>query len=123
MDIIYLSQLKLNTLIGIYEWERQAKRVIFVDLELATDTRAAAATDQLANTLDYGALAQRLTKVAENSEFFLIETLAERLANLILQEFHVPWLRLKLSKRGAVPTADDVGLIIERGCLPSTLET
>jgi dihydroneopterin aldolase len=117
MDIIYLSQLKLETLIGVYEWERQAKRVIFIDLELATDTRQAALTDDLAHTVDYGVLAQRLTQLAENSEFFLIETLADRLANLILQEFNVHWLRLKLSKRGAIPTADDVGLIIERGSL------
>jgi 7,8-dihydroneopterin aldolase/epimerase/oxygenase len=117
MDIIYLSQLKLETLIGVYDWERQAKRVIFVDLELATDTRRAASTDDLAHTVDYGTLAQRLTELAEKSEFFLIETLADRLANLILQEFNVCWLRLKLSKRGAIPSATDVGLIIERGSL------
>jgi len=117
MDIIYLSQLKLETLIGVYDWERQAKRVIFIDLELATDTRRAASTDDLAHTVDYGALAQRLTELAEKSEFFLIETLADRFANLILQEFNVRWVRLKLSKRGAIPTADDVGLIIERGSL------
>lgn len=117
MDIIYLSQLKLDTLIGVFEWERQAKRTIFVDLELATDSRRAAATDHLQDTLDYGELARRLTEVTENSEFFLIETLAERLSTTILQEFPVPWLRLKLSKRGAVPAADDVGLIIERGSL------
>ncbi len=118
MDIIYLSQLKLETLIGVYDWERQAKRVIFIDLELATDTRRAASTDDLAHTVDYGALAQRLTELAEKSEFFLIETLADRFANLILQEFNVRWVRLKLSKRGAIPTANDVGLIIERGSLP-----
>ena len=117
MDIIYLSQLKLETLIGVYEWERQAKRIILVDLELATDTRQAASTDDLAHTVDYGVLAQRLTELAEKSEFFLIETLADRLANLILQEFNVRWLRLKLSKRGAIPTAADVGLVIERGSL------
>lgn len=118
MDIIYLSQLKLETLIGVYDWERRAKRTIFVDLELATDSRRAAATDNLQDTLDYGELARRLTEVSENSEFFLIETLAERLSTTILQEFPVPWLRLKLSKRGAVPSADDVGLIIERGSVP-----
>jgi len=118
MDIIYLSQLKLETLIGVYDWERQAKRVIFIDLELATDTRRAASTDDLAHTVDYGALAQRLTELAEKSEFFLIETLADRFANLILQEFNVRWVRLKLSKRGAIPTANDVGLIIERGSFP-----
>jgi len=118
MDIIYLSQLKLETLIGVYDWERQAKRIIFIDLELATDTRRAASTDDLAHTVDYGALAQRLTELAEKSEFFLIETLADRFANLILQEFNVRWVRLKLSKRGAIPTANDVGLIIERGSLP-----
>jgi len=118
MDIIYLSQLKLETLIGVYDWERQAKRIIFIDLELATDTRRAASTDDLAHTVDYGALAQRLTELAEKSEFFLIETLADRFANLILQEFNVRWVRLKLSKRGAIPTANDVDLIIERGSLP-----
>ncbi len=117
MDIIYISQLQLNTLIGVFDWERQAKRTIFIDLELAIDTQRAAQTDDLTYTVDYGSLACRLSEVAEKSEFFLIETLADRLANIILQEFHVPWLRLKLSKRGAIPTATDVGLIIERGSL------
>lgn len=118
MDVIYISQLQLNTLIGVFDEERQAKRTVFVDLELAIDTQRAAHTDALTDTVDYGSVARRLSEVAEKNEFFLIETLADCLAKVILQEFPVRGLRLKLSKRGALPAAADVGLIIERGFLP-----
>jgi len=115
MDMIYLSQLELKTLIGVYDWERRAKRSVFVDLEIAVDISKAAQTDNVEYTLDYGVLAHRLTELADQSQFFLIEALADRLATVILEEFNVKGLRLKLSKRGAVPSAQDVGLIIERG--------
>jgi len=115
MDMIYLSQLELKTLIGVYDWERRAKRSVFVDLEIAVDISEAAQTDNVEYTLDYGVLAHRLTELADQSQFFLIEALADHLATVILEEFNVKGLRLKLSKHGAVPSAQDVGLIIERG--------
>lgn len=115
MDIIYLRELKIETLIGIYAWERQAKQTIIVDLEMATDIRPAAARDDIGNTLNYKAVAKRLIEFIGNSEFELVETLAEQTAQLIMREFSVPWLRLCLNKRGAVRGAKDVGIVIERG--------
>ncbi len=114
MDIIYLNGLKIDTLIGIYPWERQLKQTIILDLEMATDIAKAAASDDIKDTLNYKAVAKRLSEYVSNSEFLLVETLAERITEIILQEFTVPWVRLRLNKRGAVRGAQDVGIIIER---------
>lgn len=115
MDIIYLSGLKIETVIGVYDWERCVKQRIIIDLEMATDIRKAAATDALDDTLNYKAVAKRLIEFVGGSQFQLVETLAERVAELVLQEFNVSWLRLRLNKQGAVRGATDVGVIIERG--------
>lgn len=115
MDIIYLSGLKIETVIGVYDWERRVKQRIIIDLEMAADIRKAAATDALDDTLNYKAVAKRLIEFVGGSQFQLVETLAERVAELVLQEFKVPWLRLRLNKQGAVRGATDVGVIIERG--------
>jgi len=114
MDIIYLSALKIETLIGIYPWERQVKQCIILDLEMGADIAKAAASDCIEDTLNYKAVAKRLIEYVGNTEFLLIETLAERITALILEEFAVPWVRLRLNKRGAVRGARDVGIIIER---------
>ncbi|MBI3771883.1 MAG: dihydroneopterin aldolase [Gammaproteobacteria bacterium] len=118
MDIIYLSGLKIETVIGVYDWERRVKQRVIIDLEMATDIRKAAATDALDDTLNYKAVAKRLIEFVGGSQFQLVETLAERIADLVLQEFNVPWLRLRLNKQGAVRGATDVGVIIERGTKP-----
>jgi dihydroneopterin aldolase len=115
MDIIFLNDLRVDTVIGIYDWERRIKQTVIFDFEMGTDIRKAAASDRIEDTLNYKAVAKRVIEFAGNSEFQLVETLAERVAQLILDEFGVPWLRLKLNKLGAVRYARDVGIIIERG--------
>lgn len=115
MDIIFLRDLRIDTLIGIYDWERRVKQTISLDLEMATDIRKAAATDAIDDTLNYKAVAKRIIAFVEASEFQLVETLAERITEIVLDEFNVPWVRLTLNKTGAVRGARDVGVIIERG--------
>jgi len=118
MDLVYIRELRAETVIGVYDWERSIHQVVLLDLELAVDNRAAAASDALADALDYAALSARLLSFIEGSEFQLIETMAEQVAAIVLQEFGVPWLRLRLAKPGAVARARDVGVIIERGQRP-----
>lgn len=114
MDIIYLSDLRIDTIIGIYDWERRVKQTVIIDLEMGADIRAAAESDNIEDTLNYKAVAKRLFSYVGESEFELVETLAEKVAALILEEFNVPWLRLKVNKQGAVRGVRDVGVIIER---------
>lgn len=115
MDIIYLRDLKIETIIGIFDWERSIKQTVSFDLDMAADIRKAAASDQIDDTLDYKAVAKRLIEFVGNSQFQLVETLAERVAEIILNEFNVRWVRLRINKKGAVRYANDVGVIIERG--------
>ncbi len=119
MDIIYLKALKIDTVIGIFDWERQIKQTVVLDLEMATDIRKAASTDQIEDTLDYKAVSKRLIDFVQNSEFQLVETLAERITEIVLTEFSVPWVRLQLDKSGAIRGAQGVGVIIERGEKPA----
>ncbi|EEB79560.1 dihydroneopterin aldolase [marine gamma proteobacterium HTCC2148] len=115
MDTVYIEGLKTDAVIGVYDWERSIRQTLVLDLELASDNRAAAATDGIADAMDYDAISKRILAYVQASEFELIETLAERVAAIVLSEFNIPWLRLKLSKPGAVAEANDVGVIIERG--------
>ena len=115
MDIVFLRDLRIETVIGIYEWERRTTQVVVLDLEMGTDIARAAATDRIEDTLNYKAVAKRLIQFVGESRFQLVETLAERCAGIILEEFGVPWVRLTLNKQGAVRGARDVGVIIERG--------
>lgn len=114
MDIIYLNDLKIDTIIGIFEWERRVKQTVSIDLEMATDVARASATDAIDEALDYKAVAKALIQYVEESSFHLVETLAERVAELILTEFDVPWVRLRINKKGAIRGARDVGVVIER---------
>lgn len=118
MDIVYIRDLRIDTIIGIYDWEREVRQTVSIDLEMATDIRQAAATDDIQYALNYKAVSKRLISYVENRNALLVETLAEELAKLIREEFNVPWLRLRLSKPGAVRGARDVGLVIERGLKP-----
>ncbi|HEX9803961.1 MAG TPA: dihydroneopterin aldolase [Gammaproteobacteria bacterium] len=118
MDIIYLSDLEIDTVIGIYDWERRITQTVSFDLEMATDIRKAAASDAIEDTLDYKAVAKRLIQFVGESQFQLVETLAERVAEIILTEFDVPWVRVRLNKKGAVRHASGVGILIERGERP-----
>ncbi len=115
MDIIFLKELKIETVIGVYDWEREIKQTVILDLEMGADIRKAATTDKLEDTLNYKAVAKRLIEFVSSSEFQLVETLAERITEIVLTEFSVPWVRLQLNKVGAVRGSRDVGIIIERG--------
>lgn len=115
MDIVYIHGLEIKTVIGIYDWEREIKQTVNIDLEMAKDTRKAAEKDEIEYALDYKAVTKRLISFVEESEFKLIETLAEKISEIIRNEFDVAWLRLSLGKPGAVTGSKDVGVIIERG--------
>jgi dihydroneopterin aldolase len=115
MDIIFIRDLRIDAVIGIYDWERAIKQTLSFDLEMATDIARAAASDGIDDTLNYKAVAKSIIAFVEGSEFQLVETLAERVAELVRSEFGVPWLRLTLNKGGAVRGAKGVGVVIERG--------
>jgi len=115
MDIVFLRDLRIQTVIGIYEWERNTRQEVVLDLEMATDVRKAAASDDIEDALNYKSVAKRLIAFVEDSRFQLVETLAESCAEIVLKEFGVPWVRLSLNKIGAVRGARDVGVIVERG--------
>ena len=115
MDIIYINDLRIETVIGVYAWERQLKQVVIFDLELGTDIRKAALTDSVDDTLNYKDVAKRVMAFVTDSRYHLVESLAEAVAGLIIREFDIPWLRLRLNKQGAVRGVRDVGVIIERG--------
>ena len=118
MDIVYIQGLRIYTIIGIHDWERTRPQPVVLDLEMGTDIRPAAQTEDITRALDYDAVSKRLIAFVKGSQYQLLETLAEQLAQLLLTEFAVPWLRLRLSKPDAVPEAQDVGLVIERGVKP-----
>jgi dihydroneopterin aldolase len=115
MDIVFLRDLKIETIIGIFDWEREIKQTVTLDLEMAADVANAAKTDSIEDTLDYKAVAKRLIDFVGHSEYKLVETLAERVAEIVLNEFNVPWVQVRVNKPGAVRYAGDVGVIIERG--------
>ncbi|QFU74459.1 dihydroneopterin aldolase [Halioglobus maricola] len=115
MDTVYIEGLETDAVIGVYAWERGIRQKLVIDLELASDNRAAAATDAIGDAVDYDAISKAVLAYVRASEFQLIETLAERVADLVLADFDVSWLRLRLAKPGAVAEAASVGVIIERG--------
>lgn len=115
MDTVFIRQLTVETVIGCYDWERTIKQKVVLDLEMDWDIRPAAGGDDLQFALDYSKVSEHLVRFIEGSEFLLIETMAEQCAAIVLNEFSVPWLRLTLAKPGAVPAANTVGLVIERG--------
>ncbi len=120
MDIVYIRDLRIDTTIGIYDWEREVRQTISLDLEMASDIRKAAETDDIQYALNYKAVAKRIISHVEASECLLVERMAEEIAGIVLNEFAVVWLRLRLSKPGALRGSQDVGIIIERGNLPET---
>ena len=114
MDKIFIRALKAEAIIGIFEWERQVRQTVLIDLELSANIRAAALTDSIADTLNYKAVAKRVAAYVEASRFQLVETLSEHIAMLILEEFAVDWVALVLSKPGAVRGSRDVGVALQR---------
>jgi 7,8-dihydroneopterin aldolase/epimerase/oxygenase len=118
MDTVFIEGLEIETVIGIYDWERRIRQPLRFDLEMAFDNTVPAASDDIADTLDYKAVSKRLVAFVSAAQFGLVETLAERCAEIIRQEFGVAWLRLTLRKPGAVRGASAVGVRIERGRRP-----
>jgi len=113
-DRIFLHGLSAECIIGFIDWERRVKQTVVLDIELPVDCRRAALTDEVADTLDYKQVAKRVQAFIEASEFRLVETLAHRVALLILEEFGPAWVRLALNKPGAIRSSRDVGVVIER---------
>ena len=114
MDKVFIEGLEIDALIGIYDWERRIRQTLRFDLEMGFDNRRPAASDEIAASPDYKGVGKRIEQFVRESDFGLVETLAERIAEIVLREFDVKWLRLKLSKPGAVRGAKAVGVIIER---------
>ncbi len=114
-DIVFIEDLRIDTIIGIYDWEREVKQTIALDIKMVADNVKPASTEKIDDALNYKAVAKRLIAFTEESQFQLVETLAESLVEIIMNEFDVPWCRLKLSKLGAVTGSRAVGVIIERG--------
>jgi dihydroneopterin aldolase len=113
-DTIFLRDLRVDTVVGIWDWERQIRQTVSIDLEMACDVRRAAATDDIENTLNYKAVAKRVQQFVGDSSFRLVETMAEKVAALILDEFSVPWVQVRINKPGAIRGARDVGVMIHR---------
>ena len=114
MDKIFIHALKTETIVGIFDWERQVKQTVVLDIEFSADIRKAALTDAIDDTLNYKRVAKRVLAFIEESSFHLVETLAEHVAMLILEEFAVAWVSISLSKPGAIRSSRDVGVMLER---------
>ena len=114
MDKIFLRALEVETVIGVWEWERRIKQTVVIDLEMAADIRTAAAADDIESTFDYRRIAKRVIAFVEASSFQLVETLAEKIAEILIGEFGLSWTRVSVNKPGAIRGARDVGVLIER---------
>ncbi|HEU4616728.1 MAG TPA: dihydroneopterin aldolase [Gammaproteobacteria bacterium] len=114
MDKVFLRGLKVETVIGIWDWERRIKQTVSVDLEMAADVRRAAESDAIGSALNYKDVAKRLIQFIEGSSFQLVESLAEALAKIVVTEFGVPWVSVSVAKPGAVEGSREVGIVIER---------
>jgi len=113
-DIIFVGGLTTECIIGIWDWERRVKQKIVLDIEMAADIRKAAASDHIDDTLDYKRVSKRLLQFVGDSQFQLVETLTERIAEIVVTEFDVPWVRVRLNKQGAIRGSRDVGILVER---------
>ncbi|MFK7855830.1 MAG: dihydroneopterin aldolase [Granulosicoccus sp.] len=118
MDRIFITDLTVETIIGIYDWERKTRQRVVLDLEMSADIAEAAQSENIESTLNYKTLSESLVDFIEKSEFQLIETMAERVCEIIRQDFGVQWVKLTLHKPDALPGGTDVGVMIERGARP-----
>ena len=114
MDVVFIKGLKVDTVIGIYDWEREIRQEIVLDIEMSADVSNAATTDNIEQALNYKDVCRRLSEFVKASEFLLVESLAEEICQIIINEFNVNWVRLKLDKGEAITGAEGVGVIIER---------
>ncbi|MBK5071649.1 bifunctional dihydroneopterin aldolase/7,8-dihydroneopterin epimerase [Budviciaceae bacterium CWB-B4] len=115
MDIVFIEQLSVITTIGVYDWEQTIKQKLIFDIEMGWDNRKAAASDNVCDCLSYADVSEAVIEKVENERFALVERVAEEVADLLMQRFSIPWIRIKVSKPGAVAAAKQVGVIIERG--------
>jgi dihydroneopterin aldolase len=114
VDKIFLRKLDVQAVIGIWEWERRVTQTISLDIEMATDVRRAATTDSIESALNYKDVAKRLIAFVASSRFRLVESLAEAVADIVIREFGVPWVRVAVTKPGAIEGSKEVGVVIER---------
>lgn len=114
MDTVFLRELRIETVIGVWEWERHTTQIVSLDLEMATDVRRAAATDSIDDALNYEEVAKRVVSYVEASRFQLVESLAENVARIIVTEHGVAWVRVSVAKPGAIEGSRAVGVVIER---------
>ena len=114
MDRLFVRELKVETIIGFWQWERLVKQVVSIDIEIATDARAAAAADAIDAALNYERLSQRVSELVGAAQFKLVESLAEAVAQVAVREFGAEWVKVQVAKPGAIPAARDVGIVIER---------
>jgi len=113
-DTIFLHDMRIETIVGIWEWERKIRQTVSIDLEMGADIRRAAASDDIEDTLNYKKVAKRVQQFVAESEFQLVETMAEKIAGVILAEFDVPWVQVRVNKPGAIKGSRDVGVLIRR---------
>jgi len=113
-DTIFLHDLRVKTIVGIWDWERRIRQTVSIDLDMGADIRKAAASDRIEDALDYKQIAKRVQQFVEDSSFQLVETLAENIAAVVLREFDVPWIVVRVNKPGAIRGSRDVGVIIRR---------
>src|ERR1700694_3331164 len=114
MDKIFIHALKTEAIIGIFDWERQVKQTVIIDIEISSNVRKAALSDSIDDTLNYKRVAETVLAFVEESQFHLVETLAEHIAMLLLEDFGLAWVRISLSKPGAIRSSRDVGVLVER---------
>jgi dihydroneopterin aldolase len=114
MDSIFLNDLKVETIVGIWDWERKIRQTVSIDLQLGADIKRAAASDSIDDTLNYKLVAKRVQQFVSESSFKLVETLAENIAEVVIAEFEVPWVEVRVNKPGAIRGARDVGVNIRR---------
>jgi len=114
MDTIFLTALKVETTIGIWDWERKIKQTVVIDLEMGTDIRDAVESDDIKDALNYKLIAKRVQQFVADSSYQLVEALTGRIAEVILDEFDVPWVQVRVNKIGAIRNARDVGVQIRR---------
>jgi len=117
MDIIFLRELKIDTLIGVYEWEKRVPQTLQIDLEIVLPSSRACQTDNIKDALDYAEVAQHIQTVLSSGHFSLLETLAEHIAQIILKDFNAPWVKVSVAKPQAIRNCRMVGISIERGQL------
>ncbi|RTZ14955.1 bifunctional dihydroneopterin aldolase/7,8-dihydroneopterin epimerase [Vibrio aquaticus] len=115
MDKVFIEQLEVITTIGVYDWEQEIKQKLVLDIEMAHDNRPAGKSDDVVDALDYAQVSQAVLQHIEGGCFLLVERVAEEIAELIMAKFNVPWIKIRLTKPGAVAQAKGVGVIIERG--------